>query len=155
MNDQSASVDPQILDIYKLTVEMADRVSSRRATANAFFLTVNTGLVAVAGLFPSNSGPCALRATCLAGAVLAFCWFLLLRNYRELNTAKFKVINAIEHEYLPVQPFRDEWIKLGNSDEPISRIQRLRVEYKQLGNVEKYVPLVYAALYAVLGCLGA
>lgn len=155
MNDQPASVDPQVLDIYKLAVEMADRVSSRRATANAFFLTVNTGLVAVAGLFPSNSGPWALRATCLAGAVLAFCWFLLLRNYRELNKAKFKVINAIEHEYLPVQPFRDEWIKLGNSDEPISRIHRLKVEYKQLGNVEKYVPLVYAALYVVLGCLGA
>ena len=48
MNDQPASVDPQVLDIYKLAVEMADRVSSRRATANAFFLTVNTGLVAVA-----------------------------------------------------------------------------------------------------------
>ena len=87
--------------------------------------------------------------------MLALCWFLLLRNYRELNKAKFKVINAIEHEYLPVQPFRDEWIKLGNSDEPISRIQRLKAEYKQLGNVEKYVPLVYAALYVVLGCLGA
>jgi putative small integral membrane protein len=155
MSEQAASADPQILDIYKLAVEMADRVSSRRATANAFFLTVNTGLVAVAGLFPSNSGPWALRVTCLAGAVLAFCWFLLLRNYRKLNEAKFEVITAIEREYLPVHPFGDEWIALGNSGEPASRIKRQRVKYRQLGHIEKYVPLVYAALYVALGWLGA
>jgi putative small integral membrane protein len=87
--------------------------------------------------------------------VLALCWLVLLGNYRELNKAKFKVTNAIEHEYLPVQPFSDEWIVLGNSDEPFSRIQRKKVEYKQLGNAEKYVPIVYAALYAAFGLLGA
>jgi hypothetical protein len=36
----------QYLELYKLAVEMADRVSARRATANAFFLTVNTALLA-------------------------------------------------------------------------------------------------------------
>ncbi len=87
--------------------------------------------------------------------MLALCWLVLLGNYRGLNKAKFKVTNAIEHEYLPVQPFSDEWIVLGNSDEPFSRIQRKKVEYKQLGNVEKYVPIVYAVLYAAFGLLGA
>ncbi len=37
----------QYLELYKLAVEMADRVSARRATANAFFLTVNTALLAL------------------------------------------------------------------------------------------------------------
>ena len=37
MNDQQASLDPQIFDFYKLTVEIADRVSSRCATANTLF----------------------------------------------------------------------------------------------------------------------
>ena len=36
----------QYLELYKLAVEMADRVSARRAAANAFFLTVNTALLA-------------------------------------------------------------------------------------------------------------
>lgn len=31
------------LDLYKLAVEMADRVSARRTTANTFFLTVFDG----------------------------------------------------------------------------------------------------------------
>jgi hypothetical protein len=29
----------QYLELYKLAVEMADRISARRATANRFFLT--------------------------------------------------------------------------------------------------------------------
>ncbi|GHI47573.1 RipA family octameric membrane protein [Streptomyces albidoflavus] len=36
---------PEVLELYKLAVEMADRVSARRGTANAFFLSVQTALV--------------------------------------------------------------------------------------------------------------
>ncbi len=38
------------MELYKLAVEMADRVSARRGTANAFFVTVNTALLAFLGL---------------------------------------------------------------------------------------------------------
>ena len=44
------------MDIYKLSVEMADRISARRAVANAFFLTVNTTLAAVIGLHKPEDG---------------------------------------------------------------------------------------------------
>ena len=46
--DTSPSNSTQ-LELYKLAVEMADRVSARRALANTFFLTVNTGLAALLG----------------------------------------------------------------------------------------------------------
>jgi hypothetical protein len=36
-------------ELYKLAVEMADRISARRGIANSFFLTVNTGVVAILG----------------------------------------------------------------------------------------------------------
>jgi len=39
--------DPVEPELYKLAVEMADRVSARRGLANTFFLTVNTGLAAL------------------------------------------------------------------------------------------------------------
>jgi hypothetical protein len=42
-DSRSESVE---LELYKLAVEMADRISARRALANTFFLTVNTGLAA-------------------------------------------------------------------------------------------------------------
>ena len=38
-----------ILEQYKLCVEMADRISARRALANAFFLTLNSVLITSAG----------------------------------------------------------------------------------------------------------
>ncbi len=38
-----------LLDIYKLYVEMADRISQRRQSANSFFLTLNSVIVALVG----------------------------------------------------------------------------------------------------------
>jgi hypothetical protein len=35
------------IEQYKLYLEMADRISSRRQSANSFFLTLNTALVAL------------------------------------------------------------------------------------------------------------
>ena len=35
------------LEQYKLYVEMADRISSRRQNANSFFLSINTAIVAL------------------------------------------------------------------------------------------------------------
>src|SRR5262245_9792406 len=40
-----------LLEQYKLYVEMADRISQRRGTANTFFLTVNTAIIGALGTF--------------------------------------------------------------------------------------------------------
>lgn len=42
------------LEIYKLIVEMADRMTARRSGTNSFFLTVNAALVTFVGLFGST-----------------------------------------------------------------------------------------------------
>lgn len=39
-----------VLEQYKLAVEMADRVSARRGNANLFYLSVQTTLLTAAGL---------------------------------------------------------------------------------------------------------
>lgn len=143
--------DPRVMEAYRLAVEMADRVSARRATANAFFLTVNTTLVAVVGLRSEISGSSLLPVSvCVAGVAVAACWWFLLRNYRRLNEAKFVVINRIEAEHLPVQPFSDEWKVLSEGDAPKRRLARIRAGLRQLGNVERVVPVVFALLYAML-----
>ena len=108
-----------LLELYKTAVEMADRTSARRAGANSFFLTLNTALAAVVGIVSSARKPpphsnlplldaFGLVVTAVAGIVLAFVWWLLLRYYRRLNTSKFQVINQME-ERLPVRPFTEEW----------------------------------------------
>lgn len=143
--------DPRVLDIYKLAVEMADRVSARRAVANAFFLTVNTTLVAVVGLSTTQpDSTVRFTAVCLAGVAVSVCWWLLLRVYRRLNTAKFAVINQIEAEHLPVRPYSDEWTELMPDDEETTCRTRLGRAFRELGGVERIVPIVFGLLYIIL-----
>lgn len=153
----SPSVDPVVLDLYKVAVEQVDRISGRRATANSYFLTVNTGLAAFVGLLaaatdasseglPQPDGV-ALLATAGVGAILSLTWWLLLRSYRDLNRAKFKVITEIEKEHLPVRIFEREWEFL-KSDEPLPW---WKGRYAELGFIERVVPLLFFVVYAILG----
>src|SRR5437016_1332163 len=110
-----ADVSPSPFDLYKLAVEMADRISARRGTANGFFLTLHTGLAGFAGLViatrsAGNTHPdkFGLVLTAVVGLILCAAWGLLIRSYRLLNTAKFKVINEIEAGFA-FQPFKREW----------------------------------------------
>jgi hypothetical protein len=139
--------DPSVVEIYKLAVEMADRVSSRRSNANAFFLTVQTALVAAAGLAGEplrHLNSWAALTIALAGAVLSTSWWLLLRSYRELNRAKFAVINELERE-LPLAIYTSEWVSLREH-----RVGLSRFRYADLGTVERFVPWVFASIYILL-----
>ena len=97
-----------LLEQYKLYVEMADRISARRQTANDFFLTVNTALVALLGYLRTvqeNSGVGQLYwLVAAAGIVLAYLWYRTVRSYQNLNSAKFEVIHEMEHA-LPLRPY--------------------------------------------------
>ncbi|OKL50458.1 RipA family octameric membrane protein [Boudabousia marimammalium] len=143
--------DSRVIEIYKIAVEMADRISSRRATTNAFFLTLNTTLVAVIGLNKTPAlDPVMAISVCIAGVLVSVCWWFLLRNYRRLNEAKFKVINKIENEHLPVKPFTDEWDQLGQNDPPEDKRSKVLVGLQQLGTVERGIPAVFGGLYLIL-----
>jgi hypothetical protein len=130
----------QYLELYKLAVEMADRVSARRATANAFFLTVNTALLA----FASSGLDDALRLVALAGIALSGTWWVLLKSYRDLNAAKFNVITEMEKN-LEAQIFDEEWKRLKEK-----RQEGWRGRYAEFGAVERFVPLIFMALYAAV-----
>lgn len=136
-----------VLEQYKLCVEMADRVSSRRNLANTFFLTVNS---AVGATFVGLSGSGHLTAvsfwSTLVGVVilLAECaaWFVIVRSYRQLNSAKYAVIGAFE-ERLPAYAYsRAEWRALGEG-------QDWR-RYMPLSHVEQWVPIIFATTYLLV-----
>lgn len=147
MTDNPTDPDPRVVELYKTAVEMADRVSARRSTANAFFLTAQTALVTVIGA----TTPSLLRApwwtalaVAIAGVVLSASWWLQLRSYRDLNRAKFEVINTMERQ-LPVRIFSDEWDILKRDS-----AKSWRTRYAELGTVERVIPGVFALLYIML-----
>jgi len=138
MTEENTATE-QYLELYKLAVEMADRVSARRATANAFFLTVNTALLA----FVSSGVEDVFWVVALAGIALSGAWWVLLKSYRDLNEAKFDVITEMEKN-LEAQVFGDEWERLER------RRESWRGRYAEFGAVERFVPLVFALLYAAV-----
>ena len=163
-----------ILELYKTAVEMADRLSARRAGANTFFLTLNTALAAVVGIVSSarkppphgnvpSFDPFGLAVTAVAGMIFASVWWLLLRYYRRLSTAKWDVINELGKK-LPVQPFTDEWKGMypdetltGTGGEPRREQQShgLRhwwrhTKHREATAVEQIVPVVFVLVYFAL-----
>ncbi len=124
-----------ILEQYKIYVEMADRISARRALTNTFFLTLNTAVFTVIGVFLQTSPHAAtwlllFPLIALLGQCTA--WYYLLRSYRQLNTAKYQVIGELE-EHLPASPYwRAEWTALGEGKD--------RSKYWPLSHVEQWLP---------------
>ena len=131
-----------LLEQYKVYVEMADRISQRRGAANTFFLTFNTAVVGALAGFYKDVPPDVSVAMYAAAAVLSIAWGVLLRSYRNLNTAKFTVIGMLE-ERLPANPYyKAEWKALGEGKD-------LR-RYIPLSAIETVVPAVFFLIYIYL-----
>jgi hypothetical protein len=133
-----------LLEQYKLYVEMTDRISARRGLANTFFLTFNTAVFTAVGVFWEHRPAASALLLVVPWAMLVVqctAWFWILRSYRQLNSAKFAVIGALEEE-LPSSPYwRAEWSALGGGQDP-SR-------YWPLTHVEQWIPALFAVGYTV------
>jgi hypothetical protein len=146
---ESSPPSPDVLELYKMSVEMADRVSARRGQANQFYLTLQSSLLGIPAAFGLIGGDelDPLTATLLAvvGGMTSVTWWLQLRSYRDLNRAKFDVINQIENKYFTVRPFSDEWASLKKDPVP-----RWRARYAELGMVERIVPVVFLSVNLIV-----
>ena len=76
-----------------------------------------------------------------AGIALSYLWYRLIRSYRDLNTAKFKVIHEIEKR-LPLSPYDAEWEAMGRGNNPML--------YKPFTHIETGVPWVFVVLHALV-----
>lgn len=130
-----------LLDQYKIYVEMADRISSRRATANSYFLSVNSAILAFVGYLSSKETGDYLWLLAIAGITLTILWESLITSYRNLNTAKFLVIHKIEKR-LPISPYDAEWDAMGRGKNP-----KL---YRPISHIEQGVPYVFMVLHAIV-----
>ena len=73
--------------------------------------------------------------------VLCYLWYRMVRSYRDLNSAKFKVIHAIERQ-LPLRPYDAEW-------ESVERGKNPKL-YLPFTHVEGVVPWLFLVFHALL-----
>lgn len=122
-----------ILSQWQTCVEMANSVSQRRDSMNNIFITLNLAIVTAV----SVTWDLKTLLILAAGIVTCIIWLLFIRNYRFLNTEKFKVINEIE-EWLPVKPFNKEWERLEENKKYIDGTR-----------LEKALPYAFIAVYTI------
>lgn len=131
-----------IMEQYKIYVEMTDRISARRSAMNTFFILVNTSIFAIVGSLSKGSPPRAASALVIAMVILVIqcgAWYWMLRSYRQLSSAKFRVIGILE-ERLPAGPwYRAEWTAIGAG--------RDKALYWPITRLEQFVPGLYALAY--------
>lgn len=133
----------ELLEIYKLHSELADRVSQRREGANRLYVSLLVGLVVfLAALlrFGIGDGPVKLVmcSTGAIGALLSVSWYVVIRSYRQLNSGKFKALHELEGR-LAYPFFVREWELLAEGKD-IGRYWKLTI-------VETFLPIIFCALF--------
>ncbi len=136
----------ELLEIYRLHAELADRVGQRREGTNRLYLFLLVGLVLSLVIFASlGDGEFPVefysRVVGVVGAVLSVSWYIVIRSYRQLNTGKFAALHELE-EKLPFPFFKREWELLGEGKKP--------GRYWKLTVVETGLPIVFFVLSVVL-----
>lgn len=136
----------ELLEIYKLHAELADRVSQRREGANRLYVSLLTAiLVLLATFLRYGAGAIPVKAILTAGgvlgALLSASWYIVIRSYRQLNTGKFKALHELE-EKLAYPFFKREWEFLGKGEK--------KSLYRKLTVVESRLPLVFLAFFVIL-----
>lgn len=142
----------ELLELYKLHAELADRVSQRREGANRLYVSILTGLlVAVVAIIRWGGDdlltltPWLLGGVGLLGAGLCASWYIVIRSYRQLNAGKFSALDELESQ-LVFPFFRREW-------ELLEQGESFR-KYWKLTVAETTLPILFAVVYLGLAVFG-
>src|SRR5580658_2841053 len=89
-----------LLEQYKIYLTGIEKISDRRQKANEFFLALNAALVTILGFVIAKQSqgdhiPIVTLAA-VAGMLICYLWYRMVRSYKGLNEGKFKVIHMIE-----------------------------------------------------------
>lgn len=128
-----------LLEQYKTYVESADKISDRRINVNTFFITLNSALITVMTVFFSNTYLLLLLA--FLGIIFSILWFLNLKNYKQINSCKFDIIQQIE-KYLPINLYKTEWNILTKT--------KSNKKYIPVSKLEMLLPFIFILIFTAI-----
>lgn len=131
--DDKIGVD-RFFEQYKLAVEMWDRVRARRQTANAFYVTINAAVLAVATA--KDTDKVFQLSLSVAGLAISVLWIFTIVNYKILINGKYDVISRME-DFLPSTPFRSELLS-----------------HRHFTLVERLIPIAFFGIYVSMTVIG-
>ncbi|MCY3808009.1 MAG: hypothetical protein OXG58_00975 [Gemmatimonadetes bacterium] len=146
----------EVLEIYKLHADLADRVSQRRLGTNRVYAGALVGMMLFLGALlrvgDSNAyGRLVFCVIGIVGALLAVSWMLVIRSYKRLNDGKFDALLELERK-LSYRFFEREWHFLGHQDQSDKNAEKTDrrkrgAKYFRLTVVEQSAPWLFFALY--------
>ena len=140
----------EILEIYKLHAELADRVSQRRLGTSRIYISVFVALLLLLGgllrlgVTDQRDG-LLLSLIGVIGASFAFSWYRVIRAYEQLNTGKFRALQELE-ERLDYPFFQRKWHFLGQGEDAS--------KYLKLSKIERSAPWLFFVLFVVVLVVG-
>lgn len=138
-DDYGEDFKTHIIDIYKIYVEMVDRIYARRLSSHKFFLSLNTAIIALwgyRGIFSTVENSFSIIIA-IAGLVLSLTWFFYIRSNRILRGNAFRVIHGIEN-FLPIKPYyTEDKINKGSN-------------YIGFTIIEMVIPWVFLAIFIIV-----
>ena len=97
-----------LLEQYKLYVQSAENVSTRRVASSRYLLTLSAAIVALYGLQSASFGETYLTLLIpLIGIPVSIIWYLIIKSHANLNSVKFEIIHELE-QYLPAAVYKYE-----------------------------------------------
>ncbi len=137
-----------LFEQYKLYLQSASEISDRRQKANEYFLTVNTILVSLIVFISQyekvKNPELIITFIAVIGIVNSIITYFIIRSYKQLNSAKFKIIHELESD-LPANLYSYEWVLLGKGVD--------RKKYWPFSHLELKIPFLFGVVYLALGLL--
>jgi hypothetical protein len=136
-----------VLEQWKFYGNSTHQVSERRLKNNRFYLRLLIALLGIAGIGTELDviTPAGVLLIGIIGIPFCVLWTFHILSYQQLNSGKYRVLWELSDE-LPFNPYRMEWDRLNQGEEPDVYIKHTTVEV--------WWPRVFGYFYAVAALWG-
>jgi hypothetical protein len=155
-------------DEFKLFYDSAEKVTDRRLSANRWNYSICIAILgAIAAIISWSLGKLAFLITgivsvvLLAGMAALYCslWIGQIRDLKELNNAKFSVINEMasfvsfgdgnNEDIISFKPFEKEWDALKKA-KIAKEVKSIEIIALKSSNIEYLIPKAFRVLFVLI-----
>ncbi len=155
-------------DEFRLFYESAEKVTDRRLSANRWNYSISIAILAGIGVIinwgmskPEFLATAAISVVVISAMAALYCslWIGQIRDFKELNNAKFTVLNEMaphirfgegyDDSHNSCQPFEREWDAL-KAAQATQEVRSINIVALKSSNIEYLIPKAFRVLFVLL-----